>query len=34
MTGATGFLGSYMAKELIGLGANVTALVRAVEEVL
>ncbi|QZY57483.1 GDP-mannose 4,6-dehydratase [Crassaminicella profunda] len=28
ITGATGFLGSYIAKELISLGANVTALVR------
>lgn len=28
ITGATGFLGSYIAKELIHLGANITALVR------
>ncbi|QEK12098.1 NAD-dependent epimerase/dehydratase family protein [Crassaminicella thermophila] len=28
ITGATGFLGSYLAKELIDLGANVTGLVR------
>ncbi|TCO79062.1 GDP-mannose 4,6-dehydratase [Marinisporobacter balticus] len=28
ITGATGFLGSYLAKELIDLGANVTALRR------
>ncbi len=28
LTGCTGFLGSYMAKELVNLGANVTGLVR------
>ena len=28
LTGCTGFLGSYLAKELVNLGANVTGLVR------
>ena len=28
LTGCTGFLGSYMAKELVNQGANVTGLVR------